>query len=301
MATKLKFKVTAIADDCFVMAKLDKEQLANLNYNDLVVLLYFASEAHDVDKAATELNIEIKELKSIIERLKALDYINASEETVKRVKKHSSHYDGEDIADAIERDGSFKMLTEYAATNLEKQLNRNDLNTLYDLYDFYGMSSEFICGIIDYAVFVNKKYMSFVFNAAVTINAEGINTYDALEAYLEAKRKADGKISRFRKLCGIGSRELSEKEKRYTERWFGEMKLSFELVKFAYERTVDNTGEFSMPYMSKILEQWYAKGVRTPDDVALKDKKPTEGAKSNDDIEELFAAAAKKGKLKKTE
>lgn len=302
MATRIKMKITAPANECFVMAKLDAEQLNSFNNNELKTLIYFGGNEKDINKAATALAIDAGEMKEIVEKLKKLDYVSFSEETVKPAKKRSSQYESEDIADALDTDSSFTMLSEYAATNLEKQLNRNDLNTLFDLYDFYGMSTEFICGIIDYAATSNKRSMSFVFNSAVTINAQGINTYDQLESYLSAKRVSDSKAGRFRKLCGFGTRELSEKEKRFTDRWFLEMRLSFELVKLAYEKTVDATGEISLPYMSKILEQWYAKGIKTPDDVASMDTKPKAavGGNNDDDIEELFAAAAKKGKLKKT-
>ncbi len=301
MATRIKIKINAPANECFIMAKLDAEQLNALNNNELKALIYFAGNEKDPSKAATALAIEQGEMKEILNKLKTLDYISFSEESVKPAKKRSSQYESEDIADALDKDSSFTMLSEYAATHLEKQLNRNDLNTLFDLYDFYGMSTEFICGIIDHARVVNKRSMSFVFNTAIAINSQGINTYDELEAYLAAKKVSDSKAGRFKKLCGFGSRELSEKERRYTERWFSQMRLSFELVKLAYEKTVDATGEISLPYMSKILEQWYAKGIKTPEDVATKDVKPAAKASGNDDIEDLFAAAAKKGKLKRTE
>ncbi len=299
MAIRIKMKITAPADECFIMAKLDAEQLNVLSHNELKALVYFAGGEKDLNKAVTALAIDQNELKEILEKLKNLDIVNFVEENVKPTKKRSSQYESEDIADALDNDSSFTMLSEYAATNLEKQLNRNDLNTLFDLYDFYGMSTEFICGIIDYAATSNKRSMSFVFNSAVTINAQGVNTYSELEDYLAAKRVSDSKAAQFKKLCGFGTRELSEKEKKYTERWFSEMRLSFELVKLAYEKTVDTIGEIKLPYMAKILEQWYAKGIKTPEDVSVKDVKPTSSQDNHEDIEELFAAAAKKGRLKK--
>jgi len=132
------------------------------------------------------------------------------------------------------------------------------------------------------------------------MQADGVSTYEALEGYLRAKRTADGKASRFRKRSGIGTRELTGKERTYTDRWFGEMRLSFDLVKHAYEITVNNTGEVALPYMSKILERWFAKGIKTVEEAEKLDaKKPQKAEKGEDaEIEELLAAAAKKGYVK---
>ena len=78
------------------------------------------------------------------------------------------------------------------------------------------------------------------------------------------------------------------------------MRLSFDLVKHAYEITVNNTGEVALPYMSKILEKWFAKGIKTVEEAEKLDaKKPQKAEKGEDaEIEELLAAAAKKGYVK---
>ena len=39
-----------------------------------------------------------------------------------------------------------------------------------------------------------------------------------------------------------------------------------EIIKLAYDRTVDNTGKAAFPYLNRILNRWQEKGVRTPEE-----------------------------------
>lgn len=286
------------ADSYFVMRKLPSDTLKRLTEAELKVLLYGAAGGNcELSHLANELGISTDEADSALNVLEKLQLINVKEEKTKKAKPNKPQYDNEDIADAMDTSDSFKEITDYASEKLEKQLNRNDLNTLYSLYDYYGMPADLICGVVEYCVSVNRRDLSYIFNTAVAIQADGINSYAALESYIKAKRAADSKAGRFRRLCGWGNRELTDKERNYTNRWFGEMRLSYDLVKYAYEITVDNTHEVALPYMSTIIEKWYAKGVRTVEDAKKQnEQKPDKAEKGMDaEVEQLLIAAAKKG------
>ncbi len=303
MATKKNLRLSNGVDTCFIMSKLSLETLKACGEAELKILLFVAQEGNaDPSKLSAKLDIDQNTVDCAIKNLTEMAVIFSGEEKIKKPsKKASSNYDNEDLADAIDNDDGFKQVTNFTCDILEKQLNRNDLNTLFSLYDYYGMSAEMICGVVEYCASTGKHSMSYVFNTALEIRDDGIASYEELEAYIKAKRTANSKATRFRKLCGIGNRELTSKERSYTDRWFGEMKLSFDLVKKAYELTIDRIGELKLPYMSKIIEQWYAKGVRTVEDAEKADAKHKEEKaveNSDYDIEKYFAAAAKKGFIK---
>jgi len=304
MTVKRTIKLLSSVDNYFIMPKMDAEVLKQLSVAELRVLLYSASGGlGSINTMAEALDITAEEADDALNKLENLGIVEVKEEKVKKAKANqSSQYDSEEIADAVENDNSFRAVVEYSSQKLEKQLNRNDLNTLYALYDYYGMAPDLVCGVVEYCVSMGKRNLSYVFNTAVTMQADGIVSYDALEGYIKAKRTAEGKAGRFRRLCGIGNRELTSKERLYTDRWFGEMRLSFDLVKLAYEITVNNTGEVALPYMSKILEKWHAKGIKTAEDAekyeASKPKKAEKDSNGDKELEELLLAAANKGFLK---
>ena len=306
MAIKKYLRLNANVGDCFIMAKLPPETLKKMGEAELKVLLSVAQDGvADPTRLSARLELPAETVANAVDMLTNEGIICAAEDKSKKCTKNTmSNYDNEDLAEAIDNDDGFKVVTAFACDVLEKQLNRNDLNTLYSLYDYYGMSAEMICGIIEFCVSTGKQSMSYIFNIAMSIRDDGITTYEALDGYIKSKRTVNSKTARLRKLCGIGNRELTSKERGYTDRWFGEMKLSFDLVKRAYELTIDRIGELKFPYMSKIIEQWYAKGVRTVDDAEkldVKHKEEKAAENSEYDIEKYFTAAAKKGFIKKDE
>ncbi len=303
MSVKRKIKLLSGVEDYFIMPKLSGNILKELSGADLKVLLYSASGGDcNLNLMAEALELTADEADRALTRLEDMGIVEVKEEKVKKQKTNvNSQYDGEELAEAVDEDDGFRGIVDYSTEKLEKQLNRNDLNTLYALYDYYGMAPELICGIVEYCVSIGKRNLSYIFNTAVAMQADGVVSYEGLEGYIKSKRTADGKSNRFRKLCGIGNRELTTKERTYTDRWFGEMRLSFDLVKLAYEKTVNATGEVALPYMSKILEKWFAKGIKTVEEAEqYEEKKPKKAEYGGEDseIEELLAAAAKKGRLK---
>lgn len=302
--TKKRTMQIPSAIDCFIMRRLPADVIKQLTAAELKVLLHGAGGAScEPTRLAEELGITADEAEAALVTLEGLAIVSLKEEKSKKTKSHiNAQYDSEELADAIDVNDSFKIVVEFATEKLQKQLNRNDLNTLFSMYDFYGMPSEFICGVIDYCVSVNKYSLAYIFNTAVAMQADGVNSYETLQEHLKEKRATDSKASRFRRLCGWGSRELTVKERNYTERWFGEMGLSFELVKHAYEITVNNTGEVALPYMSKLLEKWHAAGIKTPAEVEKQQRekpaKKKSGGGYDAEVEQLLRSAAEKGYIK---
>lgn len=303
MGAKKSLQLSAMVGDCFIMAKIGLDRLKSFSEAELKILLYIAQEGGiEPSRLAVKLGIDSQSVEEAVKNLTESGLVSLGEDKIKKPSKNAvSNYDGEELADAIDDDDGFKAVTNFARDILEKQLNRNDLNTLYALYDYHGFSAEMICGIVEYCVSTGKRSMSYIFNTALSIREDGISTYDELELYIKEKRTLNTKAARFRKLCGIGNRELTARERSYTDRWFGEMHFGFELVKKAYELTIDRIGEPKFAYMSKILEQWHAKGVRNLEDaekLLAKHKEEKKAESSDYDIESYFVSAAKKGFIK---
>jgi DnaD/phage-associated family protein len=63
------------------------------------------------------------------------------------------------------------------------------------------------------------------------------------------------------------NRELTTKEKRYVNSWTVTFGYGMEVIRLAYELTVDKIGEPSLNYANAILESWNAKGLKTEDEV----------------------------------
>ena len=130
-------------------------------------------------------------------------------------------------------------------------LSRNDLNALYYLYNFVGLPAELICAIIEYCAAKGKRSMQYLVKTAIGLYEENdIDTYEKFEQYTERRRTVDDGVSKLRKLLGIGDRALTTNESQFTEIWFAQREYPFELVRYAYELTVDKLGKYNMKYMN---------------------------------------------------
>ena len=73
-----------------------------------------------------------------------------------------------------------------------------------------------------------------------------------------------------KKMFGL-DRELSGGEINYISKWVSEFSMSEAMIRNAYEKTVNNTGKISMPYMNTILKSWHEKGIKTVSQIAQLD------------------------------
>ena len=73
----------------------------------------------------------------------------------------------------------------------------------------------------------------------------------------------------------------------------GKTTLIKKLIKEAYERTVAKAGKASVPYCNSILEDWYANGIKTPEDVkaAAEGKKNAAQVRGSFETDDFFGAA----------
>ena len=73
------------------------------------------------------------------------------------------------------------------------------------------------------------------------------------------------------------------------------MGYGHEVIRLAYEATVDAIGKPSIAYANTILERWYAEGYRTTEDVtnAMEAYRRQKMGGSSFDIDDFFKAALK--------
>ncbi len=75
-----------------------------------------------------------------------------------------------------------------------------------------------------------------------------------------------------RRLLNLGNRLLTEGEINAMNRWRGDYGYSFEIIYRAYEITLENRREYSLPYMDAILKNWHEAGLTTAEAIAAYDK-----------------------------
>ena len=211
-------------------------------------------------------------------------------------------YKAEELSRMMEEQASLRMLVDASQQTFGKMFNPMELNILFGMADFLGLSEEYILLLLAHCKRVEVKSMRYVERLAVSLVDQGVTTVEALEEKvrsIEAAHTLEGKV---RSMFGLKSRALTAKEKKFIAAWsaygYGE-----EIISRAYEITIGNINEPSLPYANSILERWHSEGVRTLEELEAKlaaekaektEKEGTSTLGNSFDTDDFFEAALKK-------
>lgn len=211
------------------------------------------------------------------------------------------HYTGVEIENIMANNRQLSELIDECQRVVGKVFGVHEINQVIAMSDALGFANDAILLLFGYAETIGKCTVNYVVKVAQNLANKGLTGYDEIEAYIDEAEKIHTAEGIVRRLSGMGGRSFSAKEKRFVSAW-SEYGFSEEILTMAYEITVNNTGEFSFPYMNKILVNWHEQGYKTKEEIenALKgyrDKKAS-ASDTSFDVDEFFEAALKRSKTR---
>ncbi len=295
---------------------------ADATAEQLRVLLWLASDASligkpaqlaklaDVEKAAVSEILEYWHSCGVLTDGKEISGESAASKPVKKKpvtpeKKSLQRadelpvYNTEELSDMMEKRESLRILLDACQNIFGKMFNPHEINILFGMVDYLKLDEEYILILLAHCKRLEIKSFRQVERYAISLMDKGITTADALEACvqeMEAAHQLEGVI---RQMFGLKSRALTAKEKNFIEKWtsygYGE-----EIIRRAYEITVNSTGNASIPYANSILERWHSLGLKTASEIdrqLAEEKTEKEGKTtlgSSFQINDFFEAALRK-------
>lgn len=217
---------------------------------------------------------------------------------------------------AVERSGSLEQYTSTQLAELMEQRKMSaqfvdeaqrifgkvfriyDTGILMGIVDQLGFEEEAVLAILAYAARKEKKTMRYVEQVAMTLYDAGVTETVAVIERIDRMERSGETIAKLRSMFGVGDRELTTTEKRLFTAWTEKYAYSLDVIRMAYDITVDNIQKPVPKYTNSILEKWYAEGLRTAQDVG----EFLEKAKASDtgvteksyDVEDFFEAALRR-------
>ena len=167
------------------------------------------------------------------------------------------------VIEARGRDERFAFLLETAAVKLGRPLSPADMTVYLYLYKEIGLPPEVILMVIGYAVQNGKARLSYIEKTALNWAEQGITTIAKADEYLchlDRCRQAWETLSQW---CESAPQNPTVSQREAACRWIYDWKLPKEVVCFAADYTVQNTGKFQAAYLNRILEQLYEEGATT--------------------------------------
>lgn len=214
------------------------------------------------------------------------------------------NYTSVELAELLEARASVRVLIDEAQRILGKMFNPNDVNIMVGMLDYLGMNEECILLLLAHCKKIGKSNLRAIEKYAYTLIDKGINDVEAMEAEIcamEAMHTFEGEV---RALFGMKSRALTSKESKMLAAWlsFG---YDINIVRMAYEITVNATGEASVAYANAILEKWNANEWKTASEIEAgmnAEREKREGNANNKkelgnsfDTDDFFEAALQRG------
>ncbi len=176
------------------------------------------------------------------------------------------NYRGSEISKKVAEDSKLSQMYKIVSGFLGKTLSSADIEILYSLHDYYGMTPEVILVMIEYFVSRGVTTMRKLEKEAQKWVENGVDTVAKAKKHIKKREEFLSYANTVKRIVGAIERKLTTKELEFITKWQTEFKSTPEQIKEAYEITVDKTGKLSFNYMNKILENGVrdGKGALTP-------------------------------------
>ncbi|MBQ7335252.1 MAG: DnaD domain protein [Clostridia bacterium] len=224
--------------------------------------------------------------------------------TVLRRADELPNYTSVELAEMMEKRASVRILINEAQQILGKMFNPSEVNVMIGMLDYLGMSEECVLLLLAHCKRIGKTNLRAIEKYAITMSDKGISDSDAMEEeirHAEAMHEFEGQV---RALFGMKSRALTGKESKMLSAWLS-YGYGIEVVRMAYEITVNATNEPSVAYANAILERWNSENLKTAEQITARmeeERAQKEGKKAEKselgnsfDTDDFFEAALRRG------
>ena len=303
------------------------EVLANADENDLKILValmmaadgngevaddFSVEEALGLDKASVDASLKFWRGAGVIggaratsAKAKTAESKNDGEQKSEIQTAHKGgaveqstgvvNYGSAELADLFERRKVTAAFIDEAQRVFGKTFNSYDTGIVVGLVDQLGFDEEAVLAILAYVTRIGKKGVRYCEKVALSLYDDGYTGFREVQDRIEVIERSAHTISKIKQLFAIGERSLSKTEKTLFEKWTQTFDYDIDVIRLAYDITIDVKHEPIPKYTGAILENWYGAGLRTAQDVtnyekAQKESKAQSSAKSYD-LDGFFEAA----------
>jgi len=235
------------------------------------------------------------------EKAKPENTVATAEKKTKRTSQLPS-YSSAETAAFLESNKRSAAIIDSCENIIGKIFTTAETNIVIGMLDHLCLSGDYILLLFAYAANTGKKSLRYIEKMALSFFDRGITEYAELEKALADLATSTDTAKSVRRIFGLGRRTLTEKEERFIHNWSVKFGYSDDIITRAYEITVNNTGDASMDYANKILENWHSANLTTLEQIdesiakRKADKRSAENKSgvSSFDTDDFFEAALRR-------
>ena len=198
-----------------------------------------------------------------------------------------------ELTGLLEEHKDMAVLIDECQRAVGKVFNTHEINVIIGLLDYLKLDAEYILLLIDYCKKMGKSSLHYIKKCAFSFYDEGITESHILAEKIRKMEAVAGLEGEIKTLFGMHGRQLTTKEKKFIAAWIGEYGYGIDVIKKAYEMTIDTIHEPVPAYANAIIERWHANGLN---DIAAIEAAEAEAMPTNGsfDTDEFFELASKR-------
>ena len=203
-------------------------------------------------------------------------------------------YKSDELATLFERRKVSAEFIDEAQRVFGKTFNSYDTGIVVGLIDRLGFEEEAVLAILAYMTRIGKKGLRYTEKVALGFYDDGYTRTHEVVERIAVIEKSKEVIFKIKQLFGAANRELSKSEKTMFEKWTQKFGYDIDVIRMAYDITIDVKHEPLPKYTGAILERWYNEGLRTADAVAKHEAAKKENGAGSDksyDLDDFYKAA----------
>lgn len=196
-----------------------------------------------------------------------VEFVDLSEEQIKPKKQV-------DLLEALGSNNTKDMLKDIEML-LGRPLSPNEMSIYLNWQREFGFSSELILILIEYCVSKGKSDSRYIEKVALSWHDMKITTIDQAQNLI---KKTEDKWINIRKILtylGINNTDIMKPQQDLIEKWLFIYKFPIEVILKACDICFERLNRADFKYIDGILGKWNKSNIKTLEDIALKDNKPT--------------------------
>ena len=193
------------------------------------------------------------------------------------------NYQSAELATLLESRAVSACFVDEAQKVFGKTFNSYDTAIVVGLVDQYGFEEEAVLEILAYVLRLGKKGVKYAEKVAIGFYDEGFTTARDVTERIEVIERSREEIYRIKQLFGFGARELTKSEKEIFTRWTQNYGYGLDIIKLAYDITVDAIQKPVPKYADKIIEKWHCEGLCAVEDIEKYESTKRETAKAQNE------------------
>lgn len=210
------------------------------------------------------------------------------------------NYKSAELVNLLEKRTVTASFIDEAQKVFGKTFNSHDTNIVVGLIDQYGFEEEAILAILAYVLRLGKRAVKYAEKVAIGLYDEGYTAAIEVVARINEIEQSKEIIYKIKQMFGFGARELTKTEREMFTRWTHLYGYDMDIIRYAYDITVNSIQKPVPKYTDKILEKWYSEGLRALADIeSYEANKKGASAQSQSpqksyEIDDFFEAALKR-------